>query len=59
MDDVVDKLKKCVEFSMYPFPKEQTDKLIDLLYNLEGLDEINLLYQLLVPETSGSEKNLR
>lgn len=49
MDAVIEKLRKCVNYSLRPFPKENIDKLVDLLYKLEQLEDVTQLTQLLCP----------
>ena len=49
MDAVIEKLRKCVNYSVRPFPKENIDKLVDLLYKLEQLEDVTQLTQLLCP----------
>ena len=46
MDEVIAKFHKCVNYSIRPFPKENIDKIVDLLYNLEQLEEVTKLTQL-------------
>ena len=49
MEEVIEKFHKCVNYSIRPFPKENIDKIVDLLYNLEQLEEVTQLTQLLYP----------
>jgi len=49
MDAVIEKFKKCVNYSIRPFPKEDINKIVDLLCNLDQVEDVTQLIQLLAP----------
>jgi 2-methylcitrate dehydratase PrpD len=51
MNEVIEKFQKCVNYSIKPFSKENIDKLVDLLYKLEQLEDVTQLTQLLCPNS--------
>jgi 2-methylcitrate dehydratase PrpD len=49
INDVIDKFKKCVNYSERAFPNDQVEKILDLLYNLENLKDVTKLAGMLTP----------
>ena len=48
MDGVIEKLRKCVKYSIHPFSTDQIDKMVDILCNIEQVDNVTKLPQLFV-----------
>ena len=51
MDACLEKFEKCVKYASRPFPRDQTEKLIRMLTEIEGVESIPKLVQLLVPRS--------
>ena len=49
MDGVIEKFKKCANYSIRTFSKDHIDKMVKILCNLEQLEDATELTQLLVP----------
>ena len=48
MDGVKEKFRKCVKYSIHPFSDDQTDKIIDILSDIEQIDDVSKLAHVLV-----------
>ncbi|MFC1871536.1 MmgE/PrpD family protein [Chloroflexota bacterium] len=47
LDECVDKFRKCLEFSVKPLPRENTEEVIDLVKGLEAVKDISTIVRLL------------
>jgi len=43
MEDCIEKFKKCIQYSARPIPENNINKLIQMIEDLEGLDDISLI----------------
>lgn len=50
MNDVTDKLRKCLPFSARPLPAQAVEKIIELVGSLEQVDDVTRIVRLLAPE---------
>jgi 2-methylcitrate dehydratase PrpD len=53
MNDCIKKFRKCVGYSLLPFPERQVEKIVEIVSNLENLEDITLLAELLSPKPDG------
>jgi 2-methylcitrate dehydratase PrpD len=49
MGDVIEKFRRCLPFSAYPLPEENTEEIIKMVSNLEDVDDVTQIVELLVP----------
>ena len=47
MEDVLEKFQNCLSYSAKPFSKENMDRIIELILNLEDVDDVNEIIRLL------------
>ena len=50
MNEVIEKFRKCTNYSLRSFSKEHINKIIEILSNLEQLENITMLTKLLAPK---------
>jgi 2-methylcitrate dehydratase PrpD len=49
LEDVIQKFRKCTDYSARPFRKGQIEGLLDLLCNLENLENVTRITEMLSP----------